>query len=103
MLKTIKYKVRYILRGGVYMRLRPHRSTTTYVRRCGLFLQAESVYHSSEPRKNGWTHRVVDSGWPKEACVTLGCTLVLPREFDWTVHVRRRCGLFVKLLWPLVL
>ena len=26
-----------------------------------------------------------------------------PGEYDWTVHVRRRCGLFVKLLWPLVL
>jgi len=30
------------------------------------------------------------------------CTLVPRGEYDWTVHVRRRCGLFVKLLWPLV-
>jgi len=26
-----------------------------------------------------------------------------PGEYYWTVHVRRRCGLFVKLLWPLVI
>ena len=26
-----------------------------------------------------------------------------PGEYQWTVHVRRRCGLFVKLLWPLVI
>jgi len=31
------------------------------------------------------------------------CILALPGEYDWTVHERRRCGLFVKLLWPLVL
>ena len=24
-------------------------------------------------------------------------------EYDLSVNVRRRCGLFVKLLWPLVL
>jgi len=32
----------------------------------------------------------------------MGCTLAQPGEYDWTVHVRRRCGLFVKLFWPLV-
>jgi len=40
---------------------------------------------------------------PKEACVRWGCTLAQPGEYDWTVHVWRRCGLFVKLLWPLIL
>ena len=43
--------------------------------------------------KNGWTDRnavwVVDSGGPKEACVTWGCTLAPPGEYGWTVHM---CG-----------
>jgi len=26
------------------------------------------------------------------------CTLVPPGEYEWTVHLRRWCGLFVKLL-----
>jgi len=30
------------------------------------------------------------------------CTLAPPGEFRWTVHVCRRYGLFVKLLWLLV-
>jgi len=45
--------------------------------------------------RNGWTDRdavwVVDSGGPKEARVTRVCTLALPGEYDWTVHVRRLC------------
>jgi len=32
----------------------------------------------------------------------MGCTLAPPGEYNWTVHVWRRCGLFVRLLWPLV-
>jgi len=32
-----------------------------------------------------------------------GCTLRQPGEYDWTVHVWLRCGIFVKLLWPLVI
>jgi len=24
-------------------------------------------------------------------------------QYHWTVHVQRRCGLYVKLLWPLVI
>jgi len=39
---------------------------------------------------------------PEEACIRLGSTLLPPGEYDWNVHVRRRCGIFVKLLWPLV-
>jgi len=38
----------------------------------------------------------------KHVLYTQGCTLALPGEYEWTVHVRRRCGFFVKLLWPLV-
>jgi len=33
----------------------------------------------------------------------VGCTLAPPGEYHWTVHVWRRCGLFVKMLWPLVI
>jgi len=42
---------------------------------------------------------------PKEARVTRGAHWRhLANTIDhWTVHVRRRCGLFVKLLWPIVL
>ena len=69
--------------------------------------------------KNGWTDGdavwVVDSGGLKEAQVQSystggtanvpSCknTLAPPGEYDWTVHVRRRCGIFVKLLWPLII
>ena len=42
-------------------------------------------------------------GWVQLACSRWGCTLAPPGEYDWTVHVRRRCALFVKLVWPLVL
>ena len=41
-------------------------------------------------------------GQRKHVLYTQGCTLALPGEYEWTVHVRRRCGFFVKLLWPLV-
>jgi len=37
----------------------------------------------------------------KETCFTCGCTLAPPGEYDWTAHVRRRCGLFVEVLRPL--
>jgi len=37
------------------------------------------------------------------ASVTWLCTLAQPGEYDSTVRVRRRCALFVKSLWPLVL
>jgi len=54
---------------------------------------------SSELCKNGWTNRDavwgMDSGGPREACLRCGCTLAPPNEYDWTVHVRRRCSLFV--------
>ena len=61
-----------------------------------------SVCHDRETCKNRLTDQhavwVVNSGGPRKQ----GCTLALPCEYDWTVHVRRRCGLFVKLLWRLV-
>jgi len=34
---------------------------------------------------------VEDLCWPKEACVTWGCTLVLPGKYSWTVHVQQSC------------
>ena len=58
--------------------------------------------------RNSWTNRfaiwIVDSGGPKEARVqsyspgganvpTWEGTLTPPDEYDWTVHLRRRCGL----------
>jgi len=58
--------------------------------------------------KNGWTNRfavwVVDSGGLKEAQVqsyspggakvpSWEGSLLLPCEYDWTVHLRQRCGL----------
>jgi len=39
---------------------------------------------------------------PREACVRRWCTLVPPGVYHRTVHARLRCGLFVKLLRPLV-
>jgi len=45
---------------------------------------------------------VWDSGGPKYACIRCRWTLSPPGEYEWTVHIRRQCGLFVKLLWPLV-
>jgi len=43
-------------------------------------------------------------GWAKESSKCyMGCTLAPPGEYDWTERVRWRCGLFVKLLWPLVI
>jgi len=50
--------------------------------------------------KQSRCHLVVDSGGSREACIGWACTLSPPGEYDWTVHVRRRCVLFVKLLWP---
>jgi len=56
-----------------------------------------SVSHSSEPCKNGWTNWDdtwdLDSGGPKEVCITWGCTLAPPGEYHWTVHVWQWCGL----------
>jgi len=59
-----------------------------------------SICYSREPYKNGWTdrHTVWDidsgqSGGLKEACITLGCTLTQPGEYDWTVLVRPQLGL----------
>jgi len=61
------------------------------------------LFYKRSP-KNGWTYRfsvwVVDSGGPKEAQVqsyspggaNVG-TLAPPGEYDWTVCMRRRCGL----------
>ena len=59
-----------------------------------------SVWRDREPCKNGWADRDVvwnvDSDGSKEASIRWGCTLAQPGEYDWTVNVRRRCGLFVK-------
>ena len=53
-----------------------------------------SVCHTSEPCKNSWTDqdaiRGVELSGPKD--VLGGCTLAPPGEYQWTVHVRRRCG-----------
>jgi len=62
-----------------------------------------SVCHDREPCKNRWTDW--DAVWvmdSKEACIRWRCTLATSSEYDWTVHMRQRCSLFVKLLWPLV-
>ena len=74
--------------------------------------------HCRKLCKNGWTDRfalwVVDSGGPKEAQVQLYSTggAIVPTwegtlspagEYDWTVHLRRQCGLmsdyFDRWLW----
>jgi len=60
--------------------------------------------HCCEVCNNDWTGR--DTVWvvggPKVACIGWWYTLMRPDEYDLTVHVRRWCGLLVKLLWPLV-
>ena len=60
--------------------------------------------------KNGWTDRdavwVVDSGGPKEPrirCIRWRCILVLPVEYHWTIHMRRRCGLLSSYFGHLLL
>jgi len=40
-------------------------------------------------------------GWAQGSVYLMGCTMLSPGEYDWTVRVRRWCGL-VKLLWSLV-
>jgi len=42
------------------------------------------------------------SGGSKEACIRWGSTLSQSDEYDWTVHVRQWCGLWVNLLWLFV-
>jgi len=73
-----------------------------------------SVCHDREPCKNGWTDR--DAEMPFGVRTRVGPRkyvldgkmgmhidhLAPSGEYDWTVRVRRRCGFFVKLLWPLV-
>jgi len=41
--------------------------------------------------------------WAQGSMSYIGCTLAQPGKYGWTVQVRRRCGLFVKLLWSLVI
>jgi len=36
-------------------------------------------------------------GWVQKACIRWRCTLALTGEYDWTVHVRLRCGLFCQM------
>jgi len=40
--------------------------------------------------------------WVQGSTYWIGCTFAPPGKHDWTIHVRWRCSLFVKLLWPLV-
>jgi len=40
--------------------------------------------------------------WVGWAQGSMGFTLAPPAKYDWTIHMRQLCGLFVKLLWPLV-
>ena len=101
----------------LFLIILPHRSTA-YVdasyscRPCSLVCGSVglsvclSVGHSRDPCKSDWTDRyviwVVDSDGPKKACDRWARIPERPDECNWTIHVRRRCGLFVKLLWPLV-
>ena len=48
-----------------------------------------------------WVRKAPKSG-VSEARIKWKCRLAQPAEYDWTVYVWWRCGLFVKLLWPLV-
>jgi len=48
-----------------------------------------------------WVRKSPRSG-VSEARIKWKCRLAQPAEYDWTVYVWRRCGLFVRLLWPLV-
>jgi len=86
-------------------------SSTTYIRSSDYCYRPNSVVcrsvcHNSEPCKNGTTDRdavwVVDSGGLRKHVVGGMHTGATPGEYHCTVDVRRRCGLFVKLLWPLV-
>jgi len=31
--------------------------------------------------------------WPKEVRIRWGCTLAPPHEYNWSIHLRRWCGL----------
>jgi len=67
---------------------------------------AWSVCHSREPFKNGWTDRdAIWHGlrWAKGSmCQMGGCILAQPGKCDWTVHVRRHCGLILNYFDHLV-
>ena len=58
--------------------IRPHRSTT--------YVDAAYCY-----------------GPTSVVCRSVCLSVCRSSEYQWTVHVRRRCGLFVKLLWPLAI
>jgi len=97
-----KYTCMFRRRSRLF--IRPHRGTmqrgAAYChRRSSVVCQSVglSVCHDREPCKNRYTDRDVvwfmDSGGPKEPCIRLGFILKPTGEHDWTVHVRRRCGL----------
>ena len=85
----------------------PHHSTT-YVDAAYCYHPSSevclSVSNSCKPCKNGWTDRdavwVVDSGGPKEECVTGGHI-----GETWQIRLNRPCAAamrpYVKLLWSL--
>jgi len=66
-----------------------------------------SVCHTSEPCKNSWTdwvklsdEDIADFEVLRHVAMAtvfgflyMGCTLAPPGEYNWTAHVRRRCGL----------
>ena len=57
--------------------------------------------HCRELCKNGWTDLMSFGLWttrvgPKSMCC-MWCTLAPPGKYDWTVRMRRRCGLYAQL------
>jgi len=71
----------------------------------GLIAKGEPFYKRSP--KNGWTDRdvvwVVDSGWPKEACIRWDAYWRnLANTTELSICGGLRCDHFLKLLWPLV-
>jgi len=79
--------------------------------RCGLIVFAALLalifrpHRSREPCKTAERIEMPFGLWTRMSPskhVLQGCTLAQPGEYGWTNCVRRRCGLFAKLLWPLV-
>ena len=62
--------------------------------------------HSCELCKNGEPSEMSFGVWTwvgPEKHVLDGVTLAQPGEYNWTIHVQWEWGLFVRLLWPLVM
>jgi len=98
---SVNFFNRWIFHRIMAVSLCPHFVANPVQQACGLFLPTSHVAWSAclclsvcwshwwalRKRLNRWKRGLI---WAKE---TTGCTLQSPGEYDWTIHVQRRCGL----------